>query len=178
MFDAAYEKYVEVPSDRVSFDERPWMKAAEITDVLIQEIKQGTLRHARFNYANGDMVGHTGKRDAAVMAVEAVDLCLGRLLPVVAAARGALIVTADHGNCDEMFELDKHQHFQLDADGRPKSKTSHSLNRVPFYVFAPGADLRIDTGVATPTLANVASTVLQLLGYQAPGGFEPGLLAL
>lgn len=178
MFDAAYEKYIEVPSDRVPFEQRPWMKAAEITDALIDEIKLGKLRHGRFNFANGDMVGHTGHRDAAVIAVEAVDLCLGRLLPVVAAARGALIVTADHGNCDEMFEVGKDHELVRGSDGQPKAKTSHTLNRVPFYVFAPGTELRIDARVAQPTLANVAATVLQLMGLAAPGDFEPGLLAV
>ena len=107
MFDAKYEKYIEVPSDRVSFDERPWMKSAEITDSLIAELQKGELRHARLNYANGDMVGHTGNRDAAIIAMEALDLCLGRVIPVIKKLEGALIVTADHGNADEMYEYDK-----------------------------------------------------------------------
>jgi 2,3-bisphosphoglycerate-independent phosphoglycerate mutase len=178
MFDAKYEKYVEVPSDRVPFEQRPWMKAAEITDAILAELAGGELRHGRFNYANGDMVGHTGKIGAAVMAVEAVDLCLGRLLPVVEKLRGALIVTADHGNADEMFELDKHNKFALDNTGKRKNKTSHTLNQVPFYVYAPSASLRIDDTVARPTLSNVAGTTLQLMGYSAPPDFEPGLLAV
>jgi 2,3-bisphosphoglycerate-independent phosphoglycerate mutase len=176
MFDAAYETYVEVPSDRVPFEQRPWMKAAEVTDVVIEQLRKGGVRHGRLNYPNGDMVGHTGNRDAAVIAVEAVDLCLGRLIPVIAELHGALIVTADHGNCDEMYELDKTRGIALDAAGRPRAKTSHTLNRVPFYVYAPGTDLRIDSTVARPTLANVAATTLQLLGYEAPPNFEPGLL--
>jgi 2,3-bisphosphoglycerate-independent phosphoglycerate mutase len=176
MFDAAYEKYVEVPSDRVPFEQRPWMKAAEITDVLIEQLCAGGVRHARLNYANGDMVGHTGHREAAVLAVETVDLCLGRLIPVIQQLRGALIVTADHGNCDEMYELDKANRIVVDASGRPHAKTSHTLNRVPFYVYAPTSDLRIDQAVARPTLANIAATTLLLLGYQAPTDFEPGLL--
>jgi 2,3-bisphosphoglycerate-independent phosphoglycerate mutase len=176
MFDASYEKYVEIPSDRVSFDERPWMKAAEITDVLIEELKKGELRHARLNYANGDMVGHTGNRDAAVIAVEAVDLCLGRVIPVIDALQGALIVTADHGNADEMYEYDKLGQIAVDKTGRRKAKTSHTLNRVPLYVYAPGAHVRIDTSVQKPRLANIAATTLQLMGYAAPDGFEPGLL--
>ncbi|HKU38573.1 MAG TPA: 2,3-bisphosphoglycerate-independent phosphoglycerate mutase [Polyangiales bacterium] len=180
MFDPKYEKYVEVPSDRVPFEQRPWMKAAEITDVLLSELRAGQLRTGRFNYANGDMVGHTGKLDAAVIAVEAVDLCLARLLPAIAKLQGALIVTADHGNCDEMFERDKKSHsFSLDKAGKRKNKTSHTLNRVPFYVYAPSlAQLRIDDSIARPTLANVAATTLQLMGYSAPDGFEPGLLAV
>ena len=176
MFDATYEKYVEIPSDRVSFDQRPWMKAAEITDAIIEQLQTGKIRHARFNYANGDMVGHTGDRNAAILAVEAVDLCLGRLIPLIAPLKGALIVTADHGNCDEMYELDKANKFVLDTAGKPRPKTSHSLNQVPFYVYAPGCDVRIESAVTRPTLANIAATTLQLLGYEAPRDFEPGLL--
>jgi 2,3-bisphosphoglycerate-independent phosphoglycerate mutase len=179
MFDPSYEKYIEIPSDRVSFDQRPWMKAAEITDALITELKSGRFRHARLNFPNGDRVGHTGKLYAAVLAVESVDLCLGRLLPVIAELRGAMIVTADHGNADEMYELDKRtKSFSVDAHGKRKAKTSHTLNPVPFHVYAPSAaELRIDAAVARPTLANVAATTLQLLGYEAPAHFEPGLLA-
>jgi 2,3-bisphosphoglycerate-independent phosphoglycerate mutase len=176
MFDASYEKYLEIPSDRVSFDQRPWMKAAEITDALIDELKKGELRHARLNYANGDMVGHTGNRDAAVIAVEAVDLCIGRLIPVISALEGALLVTADHGNADEMYEYDKRGQIAIDASGRRKAKTSHTLNRVPLYVYAKGASLRIDPNVPKPRLSNIAATVLQLLGYESPPDFEPGLI--
>ena len=88
-----------------------------------------------------------------------------------------MIVTADHGNCDEMFEHDKRGELALDDDGRPKSKTSHSLNRVPFYVYAPTASLRLDPGVAQPGLANLAATILQLLGYAAPQDYWPSVLA-
>ena len=175
--DQKLESYVEIPSDRLPFEERPWMKAAEITDRLIAELESGQWRHARLNYANGDMVGHTGQRDASVLAVEAVDLQLGRLLRTTARLGGALIVTADHGNCDEMFERDKRGEVELDADGNPKSKTSHSLNRVPFYVYAPTASLHLDPGVAQPGLANLAATILQLLGYAAPEDYWPSLLA-
>jgi 2,3-bisphosphoglycerate-independent phosphoglycerate mutase len=152
------------------------MKAAEITDAVIDALKTGKIGAGRLNYANGDMVGHTGHRDAAVLAVETVDLCLARLLPVIAKLEGVLLVTADHGNADEMFERDK-QGFARDAKGRLCPKTSHTLNAVPFYVHGaavPG--LRIDPSVARPTLANVAATVLQLMGYERPEGYAPGLL--
>jgi 2,3-bisphosphoglycerate-independent phosphoglycerate mutase len=175
-FDSKYEKYVEIPSDRVSFDERPWMKAAEITDTLIAELQKGELRHARLNYANGDMVGHTGNRDAAVIAVEAVDMCLGRLIPVIKKLDGALLVTADHGNADEMFEYDKQGAIAVDKQGHRKAKTSHTLNRVPLYVYAPSAQLRIDSSVRAPRLANIAASTLQLMGYQPPSDFEAGLI--
>jgi len=106
MFDSTMETYMEVPSDLVPFEQRPWMKAAEITDATIDQLQRGTFRHGRINYANGDMVGHTGKRESAILAVQIVDLQLARLLPVVARLQGALIVTADHGNADEMYEHD------------------------------------------------------------------------
>jgi 2,3-bisphosphoglycerate-independent phosphoglycerate mutase len=175
--DPSRELYVEIPSDRLPFEERPWMKAAEITDRLIAELAGGRFRHARLNYANGDMVGHTGDRDAAIVAVEAVDLQIGRLVRAIARLEGALIVTADHGNCDEMYEHDARGEIARDTDGRPVVKTSHSLNRVPFYVFAPGAPVRLDPRVARPGLANLAGTLLQLLGFERPEGYAPSLLA-
>jgi 2,3-bisphosphoglycerate-independent phosphoglycerate mutase len=175
--DEKLESYIEIPSDRLPFEERPWMKAAEITDRLIAELESGHWRHARLNYANGDMVGHTGHRDASIIAVEAVDLQLGRLMRTTARLGGALIVTADHGNCDEMFEHDKRGEVELDAEGKPKTKTSHSLNRVPFYVYAPTEKLRLDPAVAQPGLANLAATILQLMGYAAPEDYWPSVLA-
>ncbi|MGF1467998.1 MAG: 2,3-bisphosphoglycerate-independent phosphoglycerate mutase [Sandaracinaceae bacterium] len=176
-FDPSLETYVEIPSDRRPFEERPWMKAAEITDRLIDELRTGRYRHARVNYANGDMVGHTGDRDAAVMAVEAVDLCLGRLIPVVRALEGALIVTADHGNADQMYEIDKATgELARREDGQLRRRTSHSLNRVPVHVLAPEASVEIDPTVEAPGLANVAAAVLLLLGLEAPARYEPAFL--
>ena len=175
--DPSRELYVEIPSDTLPFEERPWMKAAEITDRLIAELASGRFRHARLNYANGDMVGHTGDRDASIVAVEAIDLQLGRLLRAIQQLGGALIVTADHGNCDEMYEHDARGQVAKDASGRPLVKTSHSTNRVPFYVYAPGAGLRLDPRVAEPGLAHLAGTVLQLLGLERPADYAPSLLA-
>ncbi|MFN7698740.1 MAG: 2,3-bisphosphoglycerate-independent phosphoglycerate mutase, partial [Deltaproteobacteria bacterium] len=135
------ETWAEIPSDRLPFEERPWMKAAEITDRVLEELRSGKHRFARVNYANGDMVGHTGALRSAVVAVEAVDLSLARLLPAVAALRGAVIVTADHGNADEMIERDKKSGtLQRNADGSYKAKTSHTLSPVPCFLFAPGRD--------------------------------------
>jgi 2,3-bisphosphoglycerate-independent phosphoglycerate mutase len=177
-FDDALETYVEIQSDVLPFEERPWMKAAEITDALITELESGRYRHARLNYANGDMVGHTGHLQASIQAVEAVDLQLGRLLPVIERLGGALLVTADHGNADCMFELDKKTGLPaLDEEGRPRPKTSHTLNAVPFHVFAPGQRVALDGRLARTGLDNVAATVLDLLGYRAPDDYAPSLLA-
>jgi 2,3-bisphosphoglycerate-independent phosphoglycerate mutase len=189
-FDADVETYVEIPSDIRPFEERPWMKAAEITDRLIDELQTGRYRHARVNYANGDMVGHTGHHEAAIQAVEAVDLQLARLLPVIEGLEGALIITADHGNADCMYEIDKKTNEPVvDVRGSIKPKTSHTLNPVPMHIFAPGtsldlvsdktrrADKPLGGRVATaPGLANLASTVLYLMGYNAPEDYEPGLI--
>jgi 2,3-bisphosphoglycerate-independent phosphoglycerate mutase len=177
-FDEQYERYIEIPSDTLPFEERPWMKCAEITDRLIAELETGRFRHARLNFANGDMVGHTGDREASIIAVEAVDIQIGRILRTVARMNGALVVTADHGNCDEMYELDKSGAARCDDEGNPRAKTSHSLNRVPFHLYAPGGKLRFDPEVeGAAGLANLAGTLLQLMGYETPEGYERSLLA-
>ena len=95
--DEKLEKYVEIPSDIVPFEQRPWMKGAEITDALIEAVKSGKYRNIRCNYPNGDMVGHTGVFQAVRIGVEAVDLCLGRLKAAIDEAGGVMVITADHG---------------------------------------------------------------------------------
>ncbi len=173
------ETYLEVPSDRVPFEQRPWMKAAELTDAVVDELRSSGPRFARVNYANGDMVGHTGDLRAAILAVEAVDLCLGRLLAAVADLDGVALVTADHGNSDEMIAIDKTTgDLVRQPDGRYKPKTSHTLNPVPLYLVDPRGTgtLDLDPDVPHPGLANVTATVLGLLGLSAPEDYEPSLL--
>jgi len=175
-FDAALETHVEVPSDTRPFEERPWMKSAEITDALIDAVCDADRSGSgyglvRVNYANGDMVGHTGRLDATVTAVEAVDLALGRLCRLCDELDGVLVVTADHGNADHMFEEKK--------TGARRQRTSHSLNRVPFAIYDPreasgGPAIDPPPGAG---LANVAATVLELLGWVAPDDYERSLLA-
>ncbi|HEU0036602.1 MAG TPA: 2,3-bisphosphoglycerate-independent phosphoglycerate mutase [Kofleriaceae bacterium] len=180
MFDHGTETYVEIPSDQVPFEQRPWMKAAEITDRLIAELRTGKHRFARVNYANGDMVGHTGSFDATIVAVETVDLQLARLAKAIEELQGILVVTADHGNADEMFQRDKHGKVQRDKKtGVPVVKTSHSLSPVPFLIHDParGDRYEIDPDRAkTAGIANVTATCLELLGYTPPDDLEPSLL--
>lgn len=153
------------------------MKAAEITDRMIDELTTGRYRHARVNYANADMVGHTGRYEPAIQAVEAVDLQIGRLLPVIEALSGALIVTADHGNADCMYEIDKKTGRAVTAaDGRIKAKTSHTLNPVPLHVFAPGVAATMKSGLPDAGLSNLAATVLHLMGFEAPEDYQPSVL--
>ncbi len=176
-FDDKSETYIEIPSDTLPFDERPWMKAAEITDSLLAQLQTGKFKAARLNYANGDMVGHTGHRDAAVIAVECVDLELGRLMRFTEKAKGILIVTADHGNADEMFDHKKDGSLATDENGKPKIKTSHTLNAVPFAVYAPSVTgLAFNPEVKNPGLGNVAATTFNLLGFKAPEDYLPSLL--
>jgi 2,3-bisphosphoglycerate-independent phosphoglycerate mutase len=179
MFDDGTETYIEIPSDRVPFDQRPWMKAAEITDRLIAELRTGKHRFARVNYANGDMVGHTGSFDATVVAVEAVDLQLARLAKAVEQLQGILVVTADHGNADEMFQRDKKGKVQRDKSGQPVVKTSHTLNPVPFLIHDPMRQDRyeIDADRARSAgIANVTATCIELLGFVPPDDLESSLL--
>lgn len=176
-FNAALETYVEVPSDRVDFSERPWMKAAEVTDATITAIESGKHRFMRINYANGDMVGHTGDLNAAVLAVETVDLCLARLLRAAEKHRASVLITADHGNAEEMYLWNaKKKDFDRGTTGLPLKKTSHTLNKVPLYLVNGPAGASFRTDLARPGLANVAATTFELLGFEPPSDYEPSLL--
>jgi 2,3-bisphosphoglycerate-independent phosphoglycerate mutase len=169
-FDAELERWIEIASDRRPFQERPWMKAAEVTDGLLAALDDGPWDLVRVNYANGDMVGHTGDLRATILAVEAVDLCLARLVEGVTRRGGVLVVTADHGNADQMLEGQ--------GAGR-RARTSHSLAPVPFVIVdprEPGEAPRL-AAVAGAGLANVAATLLELLGFAAPADLQPSLLA-
>ena len=176
-FSEALETYIEIPSDVVPFEQRPWMKCAEITDRLIEELESGKYKTLRVNFPNGDMVGHTGSFLATQCSMEALDLCLARILAVVEKLGGVALITADHGNADEMFELDKKGEVKVDKEGKRKAKTSHTLNRVPCILFDPQGGRKLVADDGTFGLANVAATVVNLLGYEAPAMWEKSLLA-
>lgn len=173
------EVWEEVPSDVVPYEQRPWMKAAEITDAVIAAVQSGKYRALRCNFANGDMVGHTGNFRAATMAIEALDLALGRLLAAIDAAGGVALITADHGNADEMFELDKKTGQPArNADGSFKAKTAHTLNPVPLILFGrAAADLSLRAGDGAG-LSNLAATIANLLGYAAHPDWDDSLLVM
>ena len=178
-FDDKLEDYVEVPSDIVPFEQRPWMKAAEVTDQVVAAIRANKYRFIRLNFPNGDMVGHTGVYLATQIAVETVDLCLGRLIPAVREMGGILVVSADHGNADDMYEHDKKTgKVKVDkATGRIKVKTAHSLNPVPVYVYDPsgtaGLKLSAHKGLG---ISSLAATCLRLLGYEPPADYDPSVV--
>ncbi|CAM3677769.1 2,3-bisphosphoglycerate-independent phosphoglycerate mutase [Erysipelothrix urinaevulpis] len=159
-FDENLETFVEIKGDDVTFDQRPWMKSAEITDQVIDALASDQYDFIRINFPNGDMVGHTGDMLATIISVEAVDLAIGRLLPAVKKAGATLIVLADHGNADEM------------VDKKGKVKTSHSLNPVPFIVY--NNDVELKQGHFG--LANVAATVADLLEIEPHESWEESLI--
>jgi 2,3-bisphosphoglycerate-independent phosphoglycerate mutase len=172
------ETYIEVPSDIVPFEERPWMKAVDITEKMIEQLRTGKYKFARVNFANGDMVGHTGNFLAARIAVETVDLCLKRLLPVIDELGGMAIITADHGNADEMFELDKKGNLQKDENGRIKAKTSHTLNKVPLILYDNTNKGSYSLKKGDFGLSNIAATAVNLLGYEAPELWEDSMITI
>ncbi|MBN1907093.1 MAG: 2,3-bisphosphoglycerate-independent phosphoglycerate mutase [Deltaproteobacteria bacterium] len=167
--DESLEKYIEIPSDRIQFDKAPRMKANEIKDAVITLLETGKYRFGRLNFANGDMVGHTGVMDAAITAVETVDRCVGELLDVVKKLDGIAVVTADHGNADVMFTIGK--------DGTKSVKTSHTLNPVPFIIVDPQykGEYRM-AQLKERGLSNVAATLLNLLGYEKVEDYDPSLI--
>jgi 2,3-bisphosphoglycerate-independent phosphoglycerate mutase len=188
-FSEVYEDYVEVPSDRVPFEQRPWMKCAEITDKVIEAVESGKYRFIRLNFPNGDMVGHTGVYQAVVAGMEGMDLQLGRLRQAIEKAGGVMVLTADHGNSDDMYEHDKKSGAVLrKADGTPRAKTSHSLNPVPCVVFDPeskgeyGKELRSEQGGTAGSkplgISSLAATCIELLGYLPPEGYDPSVLVM
>ena len=173
-FSEELETYKEIPSDNVSFDQRPWMKSAEITDDLIEVIKSKKYDFIRCNYPNGDMVGHTGSLDSTIIGVEAVDLGLSRLIKVCDEYGVTLVVTADHGNADEMLEKNKKGEVQV--------RTAHSLNPVPFIIYDKEVkytikdDTKYAPGVPTKYgLANVAPTIVKMLGLTAPDCWQESM---
>lgn len=163
-FDETLEDFVEIKSDVVPFEQRPWMKAAEITDVLCAAITSGNYDFLRTNYPNGDMVGHTGNFEATVIGVETVDLQLARVIKAVDQVNGILVITADHGNADEMYEKSK--------SSEPKSKTSHTLNKVPFLVY--GTDITLKEKEFG--LSNVAATITDLLELEPNENWDESMI--
>ncbi len=179
-FSEELETYEEIPSDIVPFEQRPWMKCAEITDRLIAALESGKYDCLRVNFPNGDMVGHTGNLEATICGVEALDLQLARILAAVDKAGAVALITADHGNADEMAELDKKTGgIKRNKDGSMKSKTSHTLNPVPFIIYDNVAkDAYTVKTEGSFGLSNVAATVVNFLGYDAPEMWDESVIEL
>lgn len=177
-FSEKLETYVEVPSDVVPFEQRPWMKCAEITDKLIEALESNKYKVLRVNFPNGDMVGHTGNFQATKISLEALDLCIKRILTVLDKVGGTAIITADHGNSDEMYELDKLGNPKVNKDGTLKSKTSHTLNPVPMIIYDNNTADKYTVKSGSFGLSNVAATVINLLGYEKPEVWDESVIEL
>ena len=179
-FDDESETYVEIPSDVVPFEERPWMQCALIADKLIAALEAGEYRYYRVNFPNGDMVGHTGNMLATRCSMEALDLQLGRILKVLDKLGGVALITADHGNADEMYELDKKGEVKYNKDGTPKAKTSHTLNPVPCIIYDNfySDKYTVKEQKASFGLSDVAATTVNLLGYEAPEMWDESLIEI
>ena len=178
-FSEELETYIEIPSDVVPFEQRPWMKCAEITDKLIECLESGEYKYLRVNFPNGDMVGHTGSLLATRCSMEALDLQLARILKVIDKVGGVALITADHGNADEMYEMDKKTGLpKADKNGNYKSKTSHTLNPVPCIIYdnvTSGAyTVKADEG--NFGLSNVAATMVNLMGFEAPDMWDESII--
>ena len=179
MFDPKLEEYVEIPSDKVPFEQRPWMKCAEIADRVIAEIEGGKWDFIKLNFPNGDMVGHTGVFEAVVCSMEGMDLQIGRIREAVEKAGGVMVITADHGNADDMYEHAKDGSVKKYEDGEPKAKTSHSLNPVPCIIYDPCYNgeysTKLEEGLG---ISSIAATCMTLLGFVPPADYDKSVVTL
>ena len=177
-FHEELEHWIEIPSDNVGFEERPWMKSAEIVDATLDALRATGARFGRINFANGDMVGHTGLVTPTIVAMEAVDLALGRLLKGIEALGGMALITADHGNAADMAMRDSKGRPKVGGDGQVQARSSHSLNPVPLVIFDPAArgEYHLRGDLPEAGIGNVAATAMELMGYAPPADYEPSLL--
>jgi len=178
-FDDKLEEYVEITSDIVPFEQRPWMKCAEIADRVIAEVVLDKWDFIKLNFPNGDMVGHTGNFQAVVCSMEGMDLQIERIHKAVMAAGGIMVITADHGNADDMFEHAKDGSVKYKKNGDPQAKTAHSLNPVP-CIICDGAyngeyEKELNTGLG---ISSIAATCINLLGFETPEGYDKSIIEL
>lgn len=173
------EDFCEIPSLNIPFEQQPRMQAEFITAKVIEALDSGNYDFIRINYPNGDMIGHTGDFAAVKEAVSFVDQQLQQLLDKVREKGGIMLITADHGNSDEMYQLDSNNQIIRDEKGEPLRKSSHSLNPVPCYLFDPQyhneypQQLRRGAG-----LSAVAATCIDLLGLIPPQDYQPSLIKM
>ncbi len=163
--DEALEVYEEIPSDVIPFEQAPAMKSKEITEKMVEAMASGKFQFLRCNYPNGDMVGHTGVMDAVVYAMECVDSSLKAILEAADKYGYTVLITADHGNADQMTEEKK---------GKISVRTAHSLNPVPFIIYDKDKTWTVKEG--SYGLANVAPTVVKMMGLTAPDCWEESII--
>ncbi len=163
--DENLEVYEEVPSDVIPFDQAPAMKSKEITEKMVENMASHKFQFLRCNYPNGDMVGHTGVMSAVVTAMECVDNSLKAILEAADKYGYTVLITADHGNADQMTETKK---------GKTSVRTAHSLNPVPFIIYDKDHSWKIKEGHFG--LANVAPTIVTMMGLSVPQCWEQSMV--
>ena len=163
--DESLEVYEEIPSDVIPFEQAPAMKSKEITEKMVENMASGKFQLLRCNYPNGDMVGHTGVMEAVVYAMECVDRGLAAILEAADKYGYTVLITADHGNADQMTETKK---------GKTSVRTAHSLNPVPFIIYDKDHDWVIKEGKYG--LANVAPTIVKMMDLEAPACWEDSMV--
>ena len=163
--DEALEDYLEIPSDVIPFEQAPAMKSKEITEAMVEAMESGKYQFLRCNFPNGDMVGHTGDLNAVIYAMECVDAGLKAILDTADKCGYTVLVTADHGNADQMTETKK---------GKTSVRTAHSLNPVPFIIYDKDTNWTVKEGDFG--LANVAPTVVKMMDLQAPDCWEDSVV--
>jgi len=159
------EVYEEIPSDVIPFEQAPAMKSKEITEKMVEAMASGKFQFLRCNFPNGDMVGHTGVMEAVVYAMECVDNGLKAIIEAADKYGYTVLITADHGNADQMTETKK---------GKTSVRTAHSLNPVPFIIYDNSKTWQINEG--SYGLANVAPTVVKMMGLTAPACWEDSMV--
>ncbi|KAJ0734938.1 putative phosphotransferase (phosphomutase) [Helianthus annuus] len=178
-FNSELEKYVEIPSDSgITFNVQPKMKALEIGEKARDAILSRNYDQVRVNIPNGDMVGHTGDIEATVVACKAADQAVKMILDAIAEVGGIYVVTADHGNAEDMVKRDKKGEPLVGKDGKVQIQTSHTLQPVPVAIGGPGlaGGVKYRKDVPNGGLANVAATVINLHGFVAPDDYETTLI--
>ena len=163
--DESLEVYEEVPSDVIPFEQAPAMNSKEITEKMVANMASKKFQFLRCNYPNGDMVGHTGVMEAVVYAMECVDNGLKAILEAADKYGYTVLITADHGNADQMTETKK---------GKTSVRTAHSLNPVPFIIYDKDHNWVIKDGHYG--LANVAPTIVKMMGLEAPACWEASMI--
>ena len=163
--DENLEVYEEVPSDVIPFEQAPAMKSKEITEKMVENMASHKFQFLRCNYPNGDMVGHTGVMEAVVYAMECVDKSVKAVLEAADKYGYTVLITADHGNADQMTETKK---------GKTSVRTAHSLNPVPFIIYDKDHEWHIKEGHFG--LANVAPTIVKMMGLEAPSCWEESMI--
>ncbi|KAG6548579.1 hypothetical protein Mapa_010068 [Marchantia paleacea] len=176
--DEQLETYREIVSDTCPFNEKPKMKADQISKAAKEAILSGKYDFIRVNLANGDMVGHTGDFGSVLIACEAVDKGVKVMLDAIKQVGGIYMVTADHGNADDMAQRNKEGEAIKDEEGNAIPLTSHTLAPVPCAIGGPGlpANIKFRTDLPNAGLANITATFMNLLGFEAPADYEPTLL--